>query len=165
MSFESSRARFTHSVLDNGFFSYLSEPPAFWKTRSVSIETRASQLCQRWLEITSRPNSLRHAYRTWQGVNGPGASITAMTWRLYGLAQEDTLVRPAPAFPTRSVVSKWLEALQTLMDALNAAAFEYESCQVALVGPFWKAGIELYEFFQGTKVGSDLFWRYFESKS
>lgn len=165
MSYEKKRAYFTHSVLGNGFFSYLSEPPSLWKSRDLTFKERARRLSDNWQGIFTRPNSLKHAYQVWRGINRDGRGIEASAWELYDIVLRDPLVQPTSNFPTRELLSCWLSTMQVLMEALASSEFKYHPDQHARVQAFWEAGISLYEFFQGTKFGGESFWKYFEPKT
>src|SRR5947209_2456413 len=164
MSYESVRAHLSHTILGNGFFSYLSEPPSYWKNRKLPIEVRAEELSSRWKEVFARPNSIRHAYQTWLGPPANEKSISEVTWEFYELTQRHPAVSPTDEFPSRHTVTLWLTGVDGLMTSLASAAFSYQPEQVKQAREFWTCGLTLYGFLQDTKFGSERFWCYFKGK-
>jgi hypothetical protein len=164
VGYESLRSRLSHAMLANGCFSYLSEPPAYWRMETLSVDFRINTLVNNWREISKRTNSLRQAYKTWSG-DAEKDSIYATTLQLYDLVHRDAIVTPTDAFPSLPVITGWLSEMTLLMDSLAEAEFTYDSDQISKVRAFWTAGLALYQWLQDIRFGSEHFWTYLGGKA
>lgn len=162
MTFEEHRAYVSHSLLENGFFCYLAEPPDLWKDARSLEEFSLRALCMSWIEVAKKPRLIRHAIVTWKG-NRPGeAGIPIAVLDLYDQCRKGRHFQPRASFPSREVIMFWLDRINTFIEMIDSDSRDWNHISDRALDDFWRAGLTLYDFVQGIRVGGPRFWDYFE---
>lgn len=162
MTFEEYRAYVSHTLLENGFFCYLVEPPDLWKSKVALNEPRLRALCESWSVMEKNTRLLRHAVSTWRGSRQGEIGIPAAVFELYDQCQKGRLFRPRIDFPSRNVVGSWLDAINVFIEIIDPDSAKSIPVSDPVITDFWKSSLALYDFVQGIRIGGPRFWDYFE---
>lgn len=162
MTFEEHRAYLSHSLLENGFFCYLSEPPDLWKSVKFDEESDLRILSASWSKVIEKPRLLRHAVATWRGEHRGEIGIPNVVLHLYAECMRGERFRPKLTFPSKETINSWLEDITAFITIIDPDGGFTDPVPDRALIDFWRSSLALYDFVQGVRIGGPRFLNYFE---
>jgi hypothetical protein len=162
MTFEEHRAYLSHSLLENSFFCYLTEPPDLWKSARFQEESTLLPLCESWSKVMEKPRLLQHVVRTWQGERRGEIGIRQAVLQLYEQSKKGKRFRTKSTFPSKETIESWLEDIGEFILRIDPDAGHSTRVPDLVLINFWRSSLALYDFVQGLRLGGPRFWNYFE---